>query len=115
MRINGNSDQIYPQKLTTTTSRTNQQFNAASAYFPLIETQDNAAADGLMVLDIPDYANTTTWKWWIAVGISNNSTTSTNYNLKWDWGGYNLTGAINQIELYCGGFTSGNYYLYGVK
>jgi hypothetical protein len=117
MRLNQNTGQIYAQKLTTTTSRTSQQFNAASAYFPLVETQDNTAANGLMVLDIPDYANTTTWKWWIAVGISNNSSIPGNYNLKWDWGGYDQTGAINEIEIYVGGgtFTSGDYYLYGVK
>jgi hypothetical protein len=115
MRLNGDTSQIYADKATTTTSRVDQQFSANASYFPVSTGQDNAAADGLLVLDIPDYANTTTWKFWNVVGLNNNSTTSTNYNLKWNWGAYNLTGAISQIELYCDNFTSGNYYLYGVK
>ena len=115
MRLNGSSDQIYAEKITTTTSRSNQGFNANTNYYPVSNAADNAAADGLFTVDIMDYANTTTWKYWMLTGLGNNQTTSTNYDLKWGWGAYNLTGAISEIELYCGGFTSGNYYLYGVK
>ena len=115
MRLNSESGQVYADKTSATTSRINQAFNAASSYYPITEGDDNTNAQGLHVVDIADYANTATWKFWTVVGIGNNATTSTNYNFKWSWGAYNLTGAITAIELYCDNFTSGNYYLYGVK
>lgn len=79
--------------------------------------QDNTVAQGMYRIDIPDYANTTTWKILEALAVGNNPTTSTNLFYIRNWGVYNQTAAINSITLFpaSGNFTSGDYILYGVK
>ena len=79
---------------------------------------DNATSQGINIIDIPDYANSTTWKFCVSNNFNNNSTTSTNVNIDSLYKGiYNQTAAITQLNLYMssGNFTSGNYYLYGIK
>ena len=75
------------------------------------------ANQGLITCEIPDYANTVTWKMLWSDSIINNNTTNTNVNYARYWGAYNQTSAISSIQLVteAAGFTSGNYYLYGVK
>jgi hypothetical protein len=116
MRVNGQTGTVYPQKLTTTTSVSNQDFGAAASYTPM-GSNDNSTATGLMILDYFDYANTTTWKMWQGISMTVNSTNTANYNLSWYWSGINQTSAISSISLFTdnGDFTSGTYILYGVK
>jgi hypothetical protein len=81
-------------------------------------TNDNTAADGLTAVDIPDYANTSTWKFIHANTWENDGTTTTNYRFTNRYGAYNQTGAISSITLLPSGgvnFTSGTAFLYGVK
>jgi hypothetical protein len=81
-------------------------------------TIDNATSQGINIIDIPDYANSTTWKFCVSNNFNNNSTTSTNVNIDSLYKGiYNQTPAITQLNLFMssGNFTSGNYYLYGIK
>lgn len=81
-------------------------------------TIDNAVSQGINIINVYDYANTTTWKFCDSRNFNNNSTTSTNVNIDALYKGiYNQTGAITQLNLFMssGNFTSGNYYLYGVK
>lgn len=77
---------------------------------------DNGASNGLSVIDFPDYTNTVTWKHATIVGVSNNSTTPTNFDFIRGTGYCNITSAISTITIYAnsGNMTSGNYYLYGV-
>lgn len=79
--------------------------------------QSSSTANGLIIVDIPDYANTTTWKFFASTAICNNPTTATNYTFTRINGWYNQTAAISQVNLYAnsGNFTSGTYILYGVK
>ena len=78
---------------------------------------DNSVANGLTILTIPDYANTSTWKIAFTEGIEVNATTTTSFNFVRNMIFYNQTAAITQINILDSGgsFTSGNYVLYGVK
>lgn len=78
---------------------------------------DNGASNSLLTINFFDYANTTTWKMFNMIGISNNSTTATSAQFFRSNGFYNQTGAITAINLFCdtGNFTSGDYILYGVQ
>ena len=79
--------------------------------------QDNATSQSIIVMDIYDYANASTWKSTQSVYFTNNATTSTNFNYNQRWGLYNQTGAITSILLRpnSGTFTSGTAFLYGVS
>jgi hypothetical protein len=80
--------------------------------------QDNTVALGLIEIEVPDYTNTTTWKWAKWTGIDTNATTTTSFNWFYNWGTYNQTGAITALNINIegsGSFTSGDYILYGVK
>jgi len=93
--------------------------NLAATYgqFEISPSSDNVTAQGLVILDIPNYANTTTYKWAQSRGTTNNPTTSTQLN----WRQYNIfwfsTAAINRIDFFpgSGNFTSGTYELLGLN
>jgi hypothetical protein len=93
----------------------NASFNSTTSV--LYGPNDNSSANGLTQITIPDYANTTTWKWFVVKNLTNNATTATNLNYTKMFGAYNQTGAITDITLLPdgGNFTSGDYILYGVK
>jgi hypothetical protein len=77
---------------------------------------DNATSESLIVTDIHDYKNTTTWKSIKAHGLTV-APNGTSYNYRGLGGFYNQTGAITEINLLpsSGNFTSGTALLYGVK
>jgi hypothetical protein len=93
----------------------NITFNADRAI--IYGPNDNSAANGLQQIIIPDYANTSTWKFFTTKSMTNNATTTTNLNYTKMFGAYNQTGAITAITLLpdSGNFTSGDYILYGVS
>jgi hypothetical protein len=78
---------------------------------------NNTASEALVIIDIYDYANTTTWKTVRALGFTNNQSTSTNYSVRNVVGAYNQTGAITSLNIRAlnSDMTSGTAYLYGVK
>ena len=96
-------------------SGSNQSFS--DTYMIASYQTDNTSAQGLCIYEIDDYTNTTTWKIVRLFAMTNNDTTATNFQLTNQFGAYNQTGAISQINilLNSGNFTSGDYYLYGVK
>jgi hypothetical protein len=80
--------------------------------------QDNAASQGLTVIDVFDYANTATWKFFRSSSIVNDQTTATDVAyFAAALGAYNQTTAISSIELFASSsnLTSGTVLLYGVK
>jgi len=97
------------------TSTTNSTFDATS--IRLTGGQDNAVTQSIITLTIPDYANTSTWKFCNFNSFTNNATTTTNFVISAGFGAYNQTGAISSLQfLPAGGnFTSGTVLLYGVK
>jgi hypothetical protein len=90
-------------------------FNTTRFY--LGAAQDNSVATGLTEIDIPDYTNTTTWKWMQATVFNVDSTTTTSVSFNPTWGVYNQTAAITSLDFFpnAGNFTSGTILLYGVK
>jgi hypothetical protein len=112
MRINNETTQVY---LGQETNATNLSFNAN--FWSVLSTQDDTVADGLAIVDLFDYANTSTRKVGRIVGNSTNATTATNVNVRVVTLHSNITAAITRIDLFTstGNFTSGNYILYGVN
>ena len=91
-------------------------FGSTSAQFSA--QQDNGTSQSLTVGNVFNYTNTTTWKFYNAHSICNNSTTTTEANyVTILQGAYNQTTAISSIELFAntGNLTSGTVLLYGVK
>ena len=78
---------------------------------------DNGASTATAVLIVPDYANTATWKQCYWNTLTNNSTTPTSGDINRGTGVYNQTSAISSLTflMSTGNFTSGDYYVYGVK
>ena len=79
--------------------------------------QDDSVRDGLIVLDVYDYANSSTWKLSQAQAVTNDNTTTTSarhYNASIY---YNQTAAITEINLVAiiADFNNGTYILYGVN
>jgi hypothetical protein len=96
-------------------STTGGSFDSANAL--MAQANDNTTAQGLIVTDIFDYANTVTWKMFFTQSLTNNQTTATNFNNYVGRGMYNQTSAISSLLLLpgSGNFTSGTALLYGVK
>jgi trimeric autotransporter adhesin len=89
-----------------------------STSFDFFENTDNAVTQSLYRLQIPNYANTTTWKLATLYYVVNDPTTSTNFRAtRNSMGIYNQTGAISSLQLFAnsGNMTSGSVLLYGVK
>jgi hypothetical protein len=97
-------------------SVTNQTFN--NTICGLGDRADNAVTQSLIIIDIFDYKNTTTWKLMRYSALTNDDTTTTNYGFETGHGAYNQTGAISSLDFLIesgGNFTSGTVLLYGVK
>ena len=76
---------------------------------------DNGTSEGLMVIDIYDYTNTSTWKIGRTSIIANHKTTPTNMNLGQINHAYNQTSAISSIQILTDATSfSGTALLYGV-
>jgi len=86
-------------------------------FMQISNTADNAVTQGLYTISIPDYTNTTTWKWAETFAASNDQTTTTSLNTRWARSVYNQTGAISSLSFLAdtGNMTSGSVLLYGVK
>jgi hypothetical protein len=115
IRFNGDSGANRHTNSNTYGNLLNSTFNDTAA--SIGQEQDNGTDDGLLCVDIFDYANTTTWKIGNTLSINNNKTTTTNLNVYTGSIFYNQTAAISSIDLLngSGNFTSGTAYLYGVS
>ena len=93
---------------------TNSSFGSTEWAVATVNNQTNA--DGLIVVNIYDYANTTTWKIADMFAITQ-SATAGNYNFRRRVGVYNQTGAITSLEFLpeTGNFTTGTVFVYGVN
>ena len=89
----------------------------AETYMSFNPAIDNGASTATAVLIVPDYANTATWKQCYWNTLTNNSTTPTSGDINRGTGVYNQTSAISSLTflMSTGNFTSGDYYVYGVK
>jgi len=112
--------------LSTTIYRSNQEYSEAGAdnraatgtYWEIFaRNQNTTTSESLADYVMPDYTNSTTWKYVSGRSIANNPTTATNYNFTTFWAPVRQTAAITQLEFFSfgGDFTSGTLLLYGVK
>jgi hypothetical protein len=111
MRWNGSSSAIYDWGWDTGVA------TMAQTFIRLMTNIDNTTQDGFTLIDIPDYANTTTYKWCLVYGWNTNTTT-TSVNRNMYMGGNNSTSAISSITIYGESgtnFDAGTYELYGVN
>ena len=78
---------------------------------------DNAVTQSLIVFDIFDYTNTTTWKTATGYFILNGFSTPTSIAFEYGKFAYNQTDAITSLDLLpnTGNFTSGTVLLYGIS
>ena len=118
IRFNADSTANRHLGVSNFTSVSNASFG--STRINLTSGIDNAVTQGIITLTIPDYANTSTWKFGHFLSFTNNATTTTNTNFQAGQVAYNQTGAISSLEFTPGGagsptFTSGSILLYGVK
>lgn len=79
--------------------------------------QDNGAANGLVIVDIPNYTNTSIWKTARTFATVNNQNTNTQIGFAYNTIFWNGTAAINRLDVFpfSGTFATGTYILYGVK
>jgi hypothetical protein len=117
MRFNADATASRHYILTAYQAASNQSFGNSSVQ--LTSGYDNAVSQGIVTVTIPDYANTSTWKFANCISFVNNATTTTNLNVNANLMAYNQTGAISSLSFFSGGvspsFTSGTILLYGVK
>jgi hypothetical protein len=109
LRFNGSSSAVYDWGWDTGVMTMTQTFTR------LLTNIDNTTQNGITVIDILDYANSTTMKYCIVNGWNTNTlTTSTGRNMY--MGGWNQTSAISSLTVYGEGgsnFDGGSYELYG--
>ena len=118
IRFNGDSTANRHKEINGFTTIANQSFD--STRINITSGIDNAVTQGIITLRIPDYANTSTWKFGSFLSLANHATTTTNFTFFAGQVAYNQTGAISSLEFTPGGagsptFTSGTILLYGVK
>jgi hypothetical protein len=108
---------------TNTRYASNSSFQAENISFSsstidlATSINDNTVAQGLSIITIPNYSNTSTWKIVDRSVLGNSSTTTTNFNWYKRFSFYNQVSAITSITLYpsSGNWTSGTVKIYGVK
>ena len=115
LRLNSNSSATYAKFASSSANSTTQTF--ASTEIDLAAGQDNAVTQAFCYFDIPDYANTTTWKMVRFYSAVNDGTTTTSIR---NFAGYtiwNQTSTIDSLQflMNSGNLTSGTLLLYGVK
>jgi hypothetical protein len=114
VRINNDSGTKY-RTLTYQTALSNP-YTFPSDSFIMVD-QNNTTSDSLIVCELFDYANATTWKIIRRIATGNDTTTSTSVHVQHSTGIFSGTTAITSLGLLpnSGNFTSGTYTLYGVK
>jgi hypothetical protein len=114
VKFNGSSTSDYANGLLSRDTQAALAFTLSSVAISV--DIDNAAQDSLLVMDLFDYANTTTRKMMMYQGICNNSTTPTSVTVKNGYIYCNKTAAISSITFTSNSdFLAGTVLLYGVK
>jgi hypothetical protein len=116
MRVNGDSGTRYSNTSLNVSSLSNQSFGDTS-FRPVTMDADDGASNMTGIIQIFDYANTSTWKMTNYQAFVNGATTPTNWSYIAGRGIYNQTSAITTITLLTnsGNITSGSALIYGVK
>lgn len=113
LRFNGSSSGYY-NKLSAGVNNLGDFPDDSITYFA--PPNDNSVANGLATAKIPFYT-AATWKIAAIESLGVNATTTTYGEDSICWGYWRNTAAINSVTFVpqTGNFTSGTYYIYGVK
>jgi hypothetical protein len=113
LRFNNDSTGVYYDADTTS----DYNFNPSATSIAAGVNNDNAVTQGLVITNIYDYANTTTYKVANSLSFANNASVTSNFNYRVCNAFWKSTSAINRIDLFpsAGNFTSGTAFLYGVS
>jgi hypothetical protein len=116
MKFRYNNDSTANRYIQAPTSASNVAFDDDAHRFTTAAI-DNSTSNGISIVEIYDYANTTHWKSHRVLTYTNHATTTTNYNSFISAGLYNQDTAITRIDMFPTGgtFTAGTYTLYGVN
>ena len=114
MQFNSDTATRY-KRVTGHVAGTNQTF--ASSSLTIIPNSWNGSSTSWAVVELPNYASTTTWKGMSAWSWGKDNTTQTNITYDVNDGYYNQTTAITSIQLSNSTVEnmSGSYILYGVS
>ena len=112
-RINADSNTRYMQG--TTTDAPTQTFS--STLFLPMDNGNNSVSDGNIQIFLPDYADTTTFQAFNAIGLTTDRDNSAAIYRRISWGMYNQNDAVTSLVFLTdsGTFTSGTILLYGVN
>jgi len=115
IRFNNDSNARYGNAPAFIT-RSDSTFSGTEISAPAFSAEASAT-NSLVIMDIWDYANTTTYKQVQYYGINESSTTAGRFNSAAGSGFYNQIGAINEITFFADGdtFAGGTYFVYGVN
>ena len=116
VRMNADSTSNRHASLGTYGQSFNQTWN--NTRWDLGQNQTNTTATSFSLMDLYDYANSTTFKIADIRSIAQHYSTTTNYNIYQTTGVYNQTTAISSLQIGPTGGTSmigGTAYLYGVN
>lgn len=115
IRLNGDTATNYFLSADHGTYRNSQAFDATFLYMG--GQNSSSASEALCIMTFWDYANTTTWKMQTGQAIMTDAANTANMEVFPMFGAWKNTGAINEINFAptTGNFTSGDYYIYGVK
>lgn len=115
LRVNNNTGSVYSSVISSTAAGT----TSGQLAFPISSNNQDAgaASTSLIVCDLFDYANTSTWKVATTMSTINNAATPTDAEPRLLYGMIFLTSAISSIQIrsQSGDMTSGTALLYGVK
>jgi hypothetical protein len=121
IRARFNADTTSGRYTTNNNTNTSQMAGSTNSFgndlMSLSNLQDATDNQGFVYWQIPDYANTTTWKMTFNYTMTNDTTTGTSWKMWNGFNAYNQTGAISSIQVFVdsGTFTAGTILLYGVK
>ena len=117
LRFNSDANSRYTSGGSADSGVLDQVKTFGATNITISSSNDNGAAQGISIVDVFDYTNTTTWKFVQTRSIGNDGGTNTSGDYTGQFGAYNQTGAISSIDLRVaqGTFTSGTVLLYGVN
>jgi hypothetical protein len=116
MRFNGDDTANRHARVTGGFSNGNVTFNQTSGQ--LTYSQDNGTPNGIVIVEIPFYANTSIWKYFRSSGVVNSYLDQAKAEFTMTACAYNQTGAISALEFFFNGgviASGGTIYVYGVK
>jgi hypothetical protein len=115
IRFNSDSNNRYRTIPLSEASGTQVSFNQNVLEF--MGANDNNNTTALQIINVYDYANTSTWKLADVTGIVAHEGTPTDVRLNRIFGAYNQTAAISGVTFVIpvGTFTAGTVFVYGVS